>query len=123
MLVVTSSHISYFNPGWKDTVYMGKDASGERVYTEKYLLWNLREIITMFNSDQNENAFYHTLHQAVAETKNIFTSNNIKGDDCHCPSVRMYSWCWMQTSRTKNKTNRTIMPGPWKLTLINLWEV
>ena len=48
---------------------MGKDTSGERVYAGKYyLLWNFREIVTMFNSDQNENASYHTLCQAVAET-------------------------------------------------------
>ena len=26
--------ILYCNPGWKDTVYIGKDASGERVYAE-----------------------------------------------------------------------------------------
>ena len=64
---------------------MGKDASGERVYAEKYYLhWNLREILTMFNSDQNENASYHTLHQVVAETKNIARSNNMKDDDCRC---------------------------------------
>ena len=65
---------------------MGKDASGERVYTEKYyLLWNLREIATMFNSDQNENVSCHTLRQVVSETKNIFISNNIKDED-HCCS-------------------------------------
>ena len=64
---------------------MGKDVSGERVYAEKYyLLWNFREIVTMFNSDQNENPLYHTLRQAVAETKNSFTSNNMKDDDCRC---------------------------------------
>ena len=64
---------------------MGKDASGERVYAEKYhLLWNLREIVTIFNSDQNENTSYHTLHQVVPETKNIFTNNNMKDDDCCC---------------------------------------
>ena len=28
-------HISYCNPGRKGTVYMGKDASGERVYAMK----------------------------------------------------------------------------------------
>ena len=38
----------------------------------------------MFNSDQNENASYHTLRQVVAETKNIVRSNNMKDDDCHC---------------------------------------
>ena len=38
----------------------------------------------MFNSDQNKNASYHTLRQVVAETKNIFTSNNMKDDDCRC---------------------------------------
>ena len=38
----------------------------------------------MLNSDRNENAFYHTLGQVVAETKNIFTSNNTKDDDCPC---------------------------------------
>ena len=64
---------------------MGKDASDERVYAEKYyLLWNLREILTMFSSDHNGNASYHTLCQVVAETKNIFTSNNMKNGDCHC---------------------------------------
>ena len=64
---------------------MGKNASGERVYAGKYyLLWNLREIVTMFNSDQNKNASYHTLLQVVGETKNIFTSNNMEDDDCHC---------------------------------------
>ena len=63
----------------------GENASGERVYTEKYyLLWNLREFVTMFNSDQNENASHHTLRQVVAETKNIFTSNNMKDNDCCC---------------------------------------
>ena len=42
--------ISYCSPGRRDTVYMGKDASGERVYIEKYyLLWKLREIVTMLN--------------------------------------------------------------------------
>ena len=77
--------ILYCNPGQKYTVYTGKGASGERVYAEKYyLLWNLREIVTMFNSDQNENASYYTLRQVVAETKNIFKSNNMKDDDCCC---------------------------------------
>ena len=53
--------------------------------TEKnFLLWNLREIVAMFNSDQNENASYHSLCQKVAATKNIFSSNNMKDDDCRC---------------------------------------
>ena len=38
----------------------------------------------MFNPDQNENGSCHNLHQVVAETKNIFTSNNMKDDDCRC---------------------------------------
>ena len=38
----------------------------------------------MFNSDQNENASYPSLPQVVAGTKNIFTINNVKDDDCHC---------------------------------------
>ena len=38
----------------------------------------------MFNPDQNENGSYYNLHQVVAETKNIFTSNNMKDDDCRC---------------------------------------
>ena len=38
----------------------------------------------MFSSDQNENASYRSLRQVVAGTKNIFTSNNMKDDDCHC---------------------------------------
>ena len=85
LLFLKQPDIFHCNPGQKDTVYMGKDASGERVYAEKYhLLWNLREIVTIFNSDQNENTSYHTLHQVVPETKNIFTNNNMKDDDCCC---------------------------------------
>ena len=39
--------VLYCNPGRKDTVYMGKGPSGERVYAEKYyIIWNLREIGT-----------------------------------------------------------------------------
>ena len=43
----------------------------------------------MFNSDQNKNASYHTLRQVVAETKNIFTSNNMKDVIAVVPSVRI----------------------------------
>ena len=58
---VKQPDISYGNPGRKDTVYIGKDTSGERASAEKYyLLWNLREIVIMFNSDQNENTSCHT---------------------------------------------------------------
>ena len=82
------AEISYCNAGRKDTVYMGKVSSGKRVHTEKYyLLWNLGKIVTMINSDQNENAPFHTLCQVVAKTKNIFTINNMKDDDCCCSKV------------------------------------
>ena len=85
LLFLKQPDIFHCNPGQKYTIHMAKDASGGRVFTEKYhLLWNLQEIVTMFNSDQNENTSYHTLCQVVAETKNIFLNNNMKDDDCCC---------------------------------------
>ena len=69
---------------------MGKDASDERVYAEKYyLLWNLREILTMFSSDHNGNTSYHTLCQVVAETKTFSQVTIWKMVIVIVPSVRM----------------------------------
>ena len=61
----------------------------------------------MFNSDQNENASYHTLHQVVAETKNIFTSNTTKDDDCCCSKCENVELMLNATKNAliKNKQN------------------
>ena len=71
LLLLKQPDISYCNPWRKDRVYMVKDANGERIYAERYyLLWNILDIVTVFNSDQTNNASYHTVHHVVAETKN-----------------------------------------------------
>ena len=46
------SDISYNNPGRKDSVYIGK-INGESLYMQKkYLLWPLREIVSIVNSQE-----------------------------------------------------------------------
>ena len=77
--------ISYCNPGRKDIVYMGKDANREKIFAEKYyLLWNLGEVVSIFNAKQADKVFYHTVQNIVAEAKNISTNSNMKEDDCRC---------------------------------------
>ena len=50
------SDIAYVCPGRKDTVYLGKDVTGERIYKAKhYLRWTFDEIVAMYNEDNPEN--------------------------------------------------------------------
>ena len=65
------SDIAYVCPGRKDTVYLGKDVTGERIYKAKhYLRWTFDEIVAMYNEDNPEDKVsYYRIQKLVKENK------------------------------------------------------
>ena len=90
-----SEGMSYTMPGRKDQVYVGKDENGRQMYKAKhYLLWTLREILSMLNQELcSENSFktkfnetltFSTLYRFVKENKEIYYQHKIPQLSCLC---------------------------------------
>ena len=82
------SDIAYVCPGRKDTVHLGKDVTGERIYKAKhYLRWTFDEIVAMYNEDNPEDKVsYYRKQKLVKENKYLKTIQEKPDDDCRCES-------------------------------------
>lgn len=79
--------ISYVCPGRKDTVYIGKNDTGESMYKPKhYLRWTLDEIVSMFNTEKEDDAkvSYYRVNKVASVNKHIKLSSEKPDEDCRC---------------------------------------
>ena len=66
------SDISYTNPGRKDSVYIGK-INGESQYMQKkYLLWPLREIVSIANSQEAVNESFESKFDKILTFSQLY---------------------------------------------------
>ena len=62
--------MSYWKSGRKDTDYIDKDGNGESQYRScHYMLWALKEIVSMFNSEHDDQITYYTVQKILSEEK------------------------------------------------------
>ena len=116
------SDIAYVCPGRKDTVYLGKDVTGERIYKAKhYLRWTFDEIVAMYNEDNPEDKVsYYRIQKLVKENKYLKTIQEKPDDDCHCEScenVELILECLVCVLKRENESEmrRKLPDGPIKL--------
>ena len=103
---------------------MGKDANGEKIFVEKYyLLWNLREVVSIFNAEQADKAPYHTAQKIVAETKNIFTNSNMKEDDCRCTKCENLELMLIAIKHSLRKNKQNDLAAKLQADADFLWKV
>ena len=77
--------ISYCKPGRKDTVYIGKDENGESQYQpHHYMLLTFKEIVSMFNSEHDDQITYCTVQKIISEEKHLLQSAQTPEDNCRC---------------------------------------
>ena len=77
--------ISYCKPGQGDTVYCGREESGEKIYKSKhYLLWPIREGVVMFNEENSDAINYKQIQQVISTEKHILKVGEKNKDDCRC---------------------------------------
>ena len=111
-----SEGMSYTMPGRKDQVYVGKDENGKRMYKAKhYLLWTLREILSMLNRELcSENSFktkfnetltFSTLYRLFKENKEIYYQHEIPQLSCLCEKRENFELLceWIKISETSFK--------------------
>ena len=77
--------ISHCVPGRKDTVYMGK-VDGKSVFKRKhYLLYNIRELVALYNEEHQEvETTYYQMHSTIAKEQHLILELKTPNDDCRC---------------------------------------
>ena len=77
--------ISYCKPSRKDMVYIDKDENGESQFRcRHYMLWTLKEIVSIFNSEHDDQITYYTVQKIISEEKHLLQSTRTPEDDCRC---------------------------------------
>ena len=92
MSFLERSDISYCKPGWKDTVYCGKDSNGEKIFkTHHYILWTHKGIVGLYNSDNEFQIPYNRIQTIVSEEKHFLSASSTHKDDCRWEKENMKS--------------------------------
>ena len=78
--------ISYCKPGRADTVYCGKNNSGDKICKSKhYLLWTIQDMVELFNIENlPEKVSCYAVQQIMKNEKHLFKIGESKDDDCRC---------------------------------------
>ena len=79
--------ISYVCPGRKDTVYLGKDDQGMKIFREKhYLRWTIDEAVSMYNigKEEDDQVSRYRIHKVASKNKHIKFAAEKPDDDCRC---------------------------------------
>ena len=73
--------ISYCAPGQKDTVYKGK-VDGKGVFKpQHYLLYNIRELVALYNEHQEVETTYYQMHSTIAKERHLILQHKTPSDD------------------------------------------
>ena len=48
------------------------------------MLWTLKEIVSMFNSEHDDEISYYTVQKIISEGKHLLQSARTPEDDCRC---------------------------------------
>ena len=81
--------ISYCKPSRGNTVYCGREESGEKIYKFKhYLLWPIRELVVMFNDENSDATNYKQIQQVISTEKHILKVGEKNEDDCWCEKCK-----------------------------------
>ena len=48
------------------------------------MLWTLKEVVSMFNSEHDDHITYYTVQKIISEEKHLLQSARTPQDDCRC---------------------------------------
>ena len=48
------------------------------------MLWTLKEVVSMFNSEHDDHITYYTVHKIISEERHLLQSARTPQDDCRC---------------------------------------
>ena len=71
--------------GRKDTVYCRKDSNGEKIFKPRhYDLWTYKEIVGLYNSENELQITYYTIQKIVSEEKHFLSASSTPEDGSRC---------------------------------------
>ena len=99
-------NISYCKPARKDTVSCRNDSNGEKIFKPRdYLLWTYKEIVGLYNLENELQITYHTIQTIVSEEKHFLSASSTPEDDCRCEKCENVELLLHSVKKCLAKTN------------------
>ena len=109
ILFLEKPDISYCKPGRKDTVYIGKDENRESQYQpHHYIFWTFKEIVSMFNSEHDDQITDYTGQKIISHEKHLLQSAWTPEDDCRCEKCENVEFLLKAIKTSLNKAGKNI---------------